>query len=266
MTVIDLDAYLRRIAWDGTALRPDLATLARLLAAHMRAIPFENLDVLAGRPVRIDPASVAAKLVDERRGGYCFEHMTLFAEVLRAIGMPVSCHLARVVLFTPLAEAARTHMFGVVDLPEGRHVVDPGFGGPASTVPVPLDGERRGGACHWFERRADHIVLRTGDDDGPRDLWASTLGEDLPIDFVLSNHYVATHPASVFVGNLMLNRFTETGRIAVLNRTVTSREGDHRESWTLPDRAALRDLLARHFDIDLPGAESLAVPACPDWA
>ena len=82
---IDLDAYLARIQW-GSPVRQDLATLSALLRAHMTRIPFENLDVLLGHPIRLDLEGLQAKLVRARRGGYCFEHATLFAAALEALG------------------------------------------------------------------------------------------------------------------------------------------------------------------------------------
>ena len=86
MTVhLDLDAYFNRIRWGGDT-RPTYETLAQLVRAHMRYIPFENLDVLLGRGIRIDIESVQEKLVRAQRGGYCFEHATLFAAVLERLG------------------------------------------------------------------------------------------------------------------------------------------------------------------------------------
>ncbi|MET0344630.1 MAG: arylamine N-acetyltransferase, partial [Casimicrobiaceae bacterium] len=99
---LDLDAYLRRLAWSGE-LRNDHATLAALVDAHMARIPFENLDVLLGRGIRLDLASIQAKLVHARRGGYCFEHATLFAAVLEAIGFTPIRHIACVLMVTPRA-------------------------------------------------------------------------------------------------------------------------------------------------------------------
>ncbi|MGH7057165.1 MAG: arylamine N-acetyltransferase, partial [Acetobacteraceae bacterium] len=81
----DLAAYFARIGYDG-AREPTFATLAALHALHPAAIPFENLDSLLGRPVPLDLASLQAKLVGERRGGYCFEQNTLLAAVLGALG------------------------------------------------------------------------------------------------------------------------------------------------------------------------------------
>jgi N-hydroxyarylamine O-acetyltransferase len=90
---LDLGAYLERIGWNGDA-RSDLATLAALLDAHMTRIPFENLDVLLGRGIRLDLDGLQRKLVDARRGGYCFEHATLFAAALEALGFAPIRHAA----------------------------------------------------------------------------------------------------------------------------------------------------------------------------
>ena len=93
--MIDLDAYCARIGYDG----PREATLESLRALHNlhpQAIPFENLDPLLKRPVKLDAASLQAKLVEGGRGGYCFEHNSLFAHVLRALGFKVQEATARV--------------------------------------------------------------------------------------------------------------------------------------------------------------------------
>jgi len=263
---LDLDGYFARIGWSGPTV-PDLSTLIGLLGAHMRAIPFENFDALLGRRVRLDLDSLQRKLVRGRRGGYCFEHATLFAAVLTALGFRVTNHLARVVIATPKAESSLTHMFNLVELPEGRFVVDPGFGGPAATVPVLLEearGDRASG--HWFVRDGADWVLRGYGKQGPADLWVSRLSGDFPIDFELPNHYVSTHPDSIFTNSIMLNRFTAEGRVSLMNRDASRHQGGEVESWQLADRKELRRLLDETFDIDLPEAETLRVPAIAGWA
>src|SRR5262245_59536027 len=76
--------------------RPDLDTLYALHRAHVRSIPFENLDIQLGRPIRLDASSLEAKMVHDRRGGYCFEHNSLFALALAAIGFDIQTCEARV--------------------------------------------------------------------------------------------------------------------------------------------------------------------------
>jgi N-hydroxyarylamine O-acetyltransferase len=263
MASATLSAYLDRIGWGG-GTAPTLDTLAGLIPAHMRAIPFENLDVLMGRPVSLDLPDIVDKLVHARRGGYCFEHTTLFADVLEALGFSVARHSARVTLVFKRHEVGRLHMFLTVSLPEGVFVADPGFGGPAALGPIPLT-ETPAGATHWMARDGDHWVLRTLIDGTARDAWVSSLERDVPADFVVANHYTATHPASPFVNRLMLSRFTPDGRVSVMNRDATIRRDAETQTFPLADRAALRALLAEHFGFDFPEVGDLRVPFIAEW-
>jgi N-hydroxyarylamine O-acetyltransferase len=264
---IDLDAYFERIRWGGDT-HPAYATLAGLLRAHMRHIPFENLDVLLGRGIELDLAALQRKLVHARRGGYCFEHATLFAAVLDALGFAPVRHSARVVLVAPRTEVPRTHMVLTVSLGARRFAVDPGFGGLAPDVPRPLEHAAREPApdvSHWMARDGMYRVMRTRKEGRIIDAWASTLETDNASDFVVANHYVATHPASAFRNRLLLRALTDHGRISVMNRDVTIQDESGSSTTVLADRAALRALLVEHFGFDLPAVESLHVPAIDGW-
>jgi arylamine N-acetyltransferase len=86
--MFDLEAYFARIGYAGSRA-PTLATLHALTAAHTQTIPFENLDVLLGRPIELGAEVVFDKLVRRGRGGYCFEQNGLFLQVLEAMGFRV---------------------------------------------------------------------------------------------------------------------------------------------------------------------------------
>jgi N-hydroxyarylamine O-acetyltransferase len=263
---VDVDAYFARIG-DVDAPRRDLATLARLLRAHMHAIPFENLDVLLGRGIDLDLSALQAKLVGARRGGYCFEHATLFAAVLETLGFAIRRHSARVVLVAPRTQSPRAHMFVTVELSEGTFVCDPGFGALAPDVPLPLvDARPPDDATHWMARGEDAWVMRVRHDGNVVDAWVTSLEVDHPVDFVMANHYVATHPASAFRQRLMLRALTPAGRVGVMNRDVTYREEGRVRTETLADRKALRTLLRVYFGFDLPEVETLKVPTVEAWA
>ncbi len=266
---IDLDAYFNRIQWGGDT-RPTYDTLAQLVRAHTRHIPFENLDVLLGRGIRIDLESIQRKLVRARRGGYCFEQATLFAAVLEQLGFRPVRHSSRVTILTPRTEASRTHMFLTVPLPEGTFVVDPGFGGLAPRVPVPLiDGESASidGETHWMVRDADRWVLRAQVmSDAPVNAWVTSLEQDYPIDFEMANHYTSTYPASPFINRILMRAMTDEGRVTVMNRDATIWRGGVSHKFELEDRRALRGLLIEHFGIDEPEVEHMRVPGIPEWA
>lgn len=264
---LDLDAYFRRIRYGGNT-DPTFYTLAGILRAHMAAIPFENLDVLLGRQVRLDLDGVQGKLVRDRRGGYCFEHGTLFAAVLEHLGFHPVRHTARVVLVVPPTQAPRTHMFLTVLVGNETFVVDPGFGSLAPGVPLPLGDASAtppDAATHWMTRAENHWVLRARNGDKIVDCWVTTLERDNLVDFELGNHFTATHPTSPFVNRIMMRALTDEGRVTLMNRDLTLLRGDKAHASQLPNRAALRALLIEYFGFDLPEVERLRVPSIPEW-
>src|SRR4051812_36794244 len=93
--MINLDAYLARIGYTG-AREATAETLAAIHARHAASIPFENLDVILGRGIQIDPAAIERKLVTDQRGGYCFEQNALLASALQELGFSVTPLLGRV--------------------------------------------------------------------------------------------------------------------------------------------------------------------------
>lgn len=121
---LDLDAYLHRVGYHDQ-LVPTGQTLTRLHRAHVAAIPFENLDIVLGRGVAVDLDSVQAKLVGNRRGGYCYEHGLLFAAALERVGYDVDRLLASI---GEDPQRPRTHMTLHVRAADGARLADVGFG------------------------------------------------------------------------------------------------------------------------------------------
>jgi N-hydroxyarylamine O-acetyltransferase len=263
----DIDRYLARIGWSGSRA-PSFDTLAGVLRAHMTAVPFENLDVLLGRGVRIDLDSVAAKIVDARRGGYCFEHGTLMQAALTHLGFAPAAHAARVIMLRRREEAPLTHMVLTVTVDGRTLVLDPGFGGHAPLVPVPVhEGQetRDGRDRHRMARRDGEWVLEAWVDGAYVPLWTTSLDRAEPVDFVMANHFVSTYALSPFVTSLMLRAFSQRGRVSMMNRDLTVRDGLSVEKTVLADRKALRSVLASDFGFDLPDVERMRVPAVAEW-
>ncbi len=139
-------------------------------------------------------------------------------------------------------------MFLTVALPSGPVMIDPGFGGQAPRVPIPVGGDAPG---YTFHRDGELHVLR----DRDQELWVSTLARELAIDFEMMNHFTATHGSSPFTRMLLMNRFTPGGRISLANRELKI-EGVVTQ---LADGAALRVAIATHFGIDLPEIADLKI-------
>lgn len=121
----DIDEYLERIGLTHRTIRHDRETLEALQRCHLSTVPFENLDVYAGRPVGCDLAHSIPKVIERRRGGWCFELNGAFSALLDALGFEVSLLGAAVLLGGP--NAVIDHLTLEVQLDE-PYLVDVGFG------------------------------------------------------------------------------------------------------------------------------------------
>lgn len=261
--MIDIDRYFRRIGYRGSRT-PTVAVLHALTAAHAGAIPFENLDVLLQRPVELAPEALFHKLVEARRGGYCFEQNGLFMEVLARLGFEVHPMAARVRLGSVDRSivAPCTHAFLHVRIDGESWLTDVGVGSASLTC-----------ALRWqenVEQHTPHESRRLVRDRGRwyhqirygRD-WVDVYeftGEEMPmIDRVIANWYVSTHPASHFRNRLVVARALAEGRrIAIVDHELVLRAADgSKQVRPLPSPHTIRAALRTHFDIDLPAQVSL---------
>lgn len=249
----DLRAYLDRIAYAGD-VRPGAGTLRALHFAHATHIPFENLDVLSNRPIRLDLSSLQAKLVGARRGGYCFEQNLLFAAVLRALGFSVSPLAARVRLHTTRIPA-RTHMLLLVEVDGGRWLADVGFGAEGLLWPLPLAAEEAAVQFLWtyrVSREHESWILQSRRKGAWVDLYAFTEEPQQPADFEMANYYVSTHPDSRFVRTLTVQLPNPHERIILRNRELTFDRGDSVERRLLGSVAEVAQVLRDIFGLPLP--------------
>lgn len=122
----DVSGYLERIGYAG-AIDHTAATLRAIHHAHLMAVPFENLDIGLGRKIVIDEAAFLRKVVQERRGGFCYELNGAFAALLRALGFRVTLLSARVARDDGGEGPEFDHLTLRVDL-EQPWLVDVGFG------------------------------------------------------------------------------------------------------------------------------------------
>jgi N-hydroxyarylamine O-acetyltransferase len=257
---LDLDAYLARVGYGGPR-RPDADTLRALHEAHVAAVPFENLDILLGRPISLELPALERKLVHDRRGGYCFEQNTLLRAALEGLGFTVTSLAARVRgggILRP-----RTHMLLRVDLPHGPMLADVGFGGDGPVHPVPLQA----GPETWTEgagyrlRREDELWVLQGSLGDPwTDLYAFTVEPQHPVDFEMANHFTSTWPRSPFVQSLTAQRSWPGRRIILRNRDLTIREGGALRTEAVRDRDHLLALLAEHFGLAFPRGTRFSRP------
>ena len=267
--MIDLGAYLARIGVTRP-LAVSRQTLDVLSEAHARAIPFENLDVLLGRPIDLSLDAIERKLVHARRGGYCFEQNTLLLAALQALGFEARPISARVRYRLPREQTpARTHLFLRVELEGQSWLVDVGVGSLSLTSAIRLDTEEAQPTAHEprrIVREAGRLFHQAWLGDAWHDVCEFTLEEMPEIDRVVANWYTSTHPGSHFKNRLVVARAERDGeRRGLLNRELTLRRRDgvaERREITDPDE--LLAVLAEHFGLALPPGTRFDCPAL-DW-
>jgi len=250
---VNLDAYLRRIEYSGV-LEPSAQTLAALHLAHATHIPFENLDILLGKTIKLDVESLERKLIDGRRGGYCFEQNLLFSAVLEQLGFAVTRLLARV-RYRATAVRPRTHMNLLVAFPEGRWIADVGFGADGLLLPVPFGDGAESRQFPWTYRVAgegDRWVMQSFRESAWLDLYAFTLDPQEPVDYETANWYTSTHPNSRFVQTLTVQRLRADARLTLRNRELITDRGETVTSRTLQDQAEIIAVLAESFGLEFP--------------
>jgi N-hydroxyarylamine O-acetyltransferase len=267
----DLDVYLRKIGWEGER-RADAATLRGVHLAHARAIPFENLDALRRTAPSLDPADLMAKLVHGRRGGYCYEHNTLFSLALETLGFGVTRLAARVVVGADRMESRpRTHMALLVEVPgEPRpYLADVGFGAIGALLePVPLtkdaefaDAGRRHRLVHAPHGGPLEMWVLEAHDQGKGEWsaqYAFTLEPFEQPDYEVINWHVGTNPRSPFTQRLYVQRVTAERHLLLHGRllTETRADGSVRER-EVTDETEARRLLREDFGITAPAGMTL---------
>jgi len=266
-----LSKYLRRVGISETAqqLAPTARLLCKLMMAHSRSIPFENLDVVCGRKISIVRADIVRKLVDERRGGYCWEQNALLQLALEAAGFESVTPLLCRVRWGKASDAdgpvsAYTHMALKVQIEGTNYLADVGFSGVNSVAPVNLDvgetpqplpeGEFR------VERQGEYSALQLNVRGEYRALYKWRDEPGAYCDQEACNWYSCTFPSARFTTSFFVCRVVGDERHHILNATYVVRKGHGADSVTettrIAGRAQLLALLDDVFGLRLAPGES----------
>lgn len=257
-----LAEYLERLDIRGP-VNPDLRTLTALHAAHVDAIPFENLDPFLGRPVSLELAALQEKLVRRRRGGYCFEQNALFKAALDVLGFKVTGLAARVRWRSspesPLGP--RSHMLLKVDLADRAYLADVGFGSCLLDQPLPLviGVEHPSPMGTFLLTESDGgYLLQSKQSAGWRSAFLFDLSPQIPADYEVANWYTSTSPAAPFLRTLIMERIAGEQRMKLVDRrfTIENGRGEMIEERTLASAEDLGRVLEQSFRITPPVAVS----------
>ncbi len=220
----------------------------------MLSVPFENLDIHLGRPILLSQAAFFDKIIEHRRGGFCYELNGSFAALLRALGFRVSMLSARVARkdggFTPDFD----HMTLLVRLKE-RWLADVGFG-DSFTEPRRLDvigPQRDNGKLYRITRAKDGRLVSRWDENSNswEPQYMFTLRQRRLADFAPRCRWQETSPDSHFKKGRLITRLTPIGRVTLTDTQLVLTRGSRRIEKAVVTPNEFDRLLHRHFGIDL---------------
>jgi N-hydroxyarylamine O-acetyltransferase len=248
---LDVNAYLERIKYNGS-LAPTAETLRDLQIAHLLAVPFENLNIHTKQPIVLEDDALFTKIVEHRRGGFCYEANGLFAALLRALGFKVEMLSAEVAKTEVGFGSNFDHMTLMVSL-DNRWLADVGFG-DSFIEPLMLDerGEQRQGSrAYKIVHDNDYLILMQRENE---DEWKAqyrfTLRPYEYADYSEMCRYHQTSPQSHFTQRRICSRATEEGRITLSEmRFITTSKNGERKERILTSQTEYDAVLREHFGI-----------------
>lgn len=253
---MDVDTYLRRIGFDRPE-PPSAAALRRLHRRHLETVPFENLDIPLGRPLTLTPEALYEKIVERRRGGFCYELNGLFCWLLGELGYDVQ-RLAAAVYGDDGPGQPFAHMLLKVELAT-PWIADVGFG-DSFLVPLPLSEGERGDGRADYRLSADGASWVMAQRPPGADWQAQYRFDATPREMAAFGpmcRYQQTAPHSAFTGRSVCSRATPDGRVTFADgRLIVTRQG-RREERAVPDSTACRALLREHFGVELDATDPI---------
>lgn len=246
-------AYLNRIGLSHQGA-PSTELLGALHEAHQLAVPFENLDIHRGVPISLDPDAIYAKIVEQHRGGFCYELNGLFAMLLDSLGFKVTLLSARVSRADGSFGPEFDHLVLRVDLDQ-PWLADVGFGdsfrGPLRLSPD-LEQADGFGRYRITIDGSDHVLQRNREESDWAPQYAFSLTPRTLDDFAEMCVVQQTSPESHFTKRRMTTLPTPTGRITLVNTMLITTGPDGRDEQQLAGEDEAQAVLRERFGIFLP--------------
>jgi len=245
--------YLRRINFNGQP-KADLETLFALHRQHLYSIPFENMDIHLKRKIILDGKLLEQKLIDNRRGGFCYELNGLFYLLLKKIGFDVKMISACVYNSAGIAGPDFDHMALIVKL-ENQWLADIGFGDNfLKPLQMVVDKTQKDFYGYFQIIRLDdtHLKLQWSEDGNKfEDQYLFTLQERNLADFNNMCNYHQTSTESHFTQKKVCTIATKNGRITLSDNNLTFTENGQKIKKDIKSELEFKRYLVKYFEIHI---------------
>jgi N-hydroxyarylamine O-acetyltransferase len=247
------EKYLRRIGIEKSDIEPSVENLKLLQRHHLLRVPFENLDIHWKRPILLDTGKFYQKIVEDRRGGFCYELNGLFNELLRAIGFQTRLVSACVSDGKDNFGEEYDHLAIIVTIGELEYLADVGFGAfTAEPLRLAADLEQRDASGAFVIRRFEDGYLKVAKKDGEG--WQSEyifkpFGRDLS-EFAEMCRFHQTSPESHFTRGKVCSLMTEYGRKTLTDKKFIETKNGQKTEMDVNSEEVFNRILAREFHIE----------------
>ena len=231
-----------------------MQTLNALQKAHLLTVPFENLDIHLNRKIDLDISKIFSKIVDDRRGGFCYELNGIFFELLIALGFNAIRVNASVYQEDKGYGKPFEHLATIVEIEQEKYLSDVGFG-EFAMQPLKLklketQVDQRGQFIITKYNADYHCVSKFTKEKGIPQYIFETKSYDFSA-FEEMCDFQQTSPISHFTQKRLISMVTETGRITISNQTVKIRNGEQVNEYELKDEADFNQKIWSYFKVKL---------------
>ena len=247
--------YFRRIGIEETretSLPATFESLKLLQKQHLLNIPFENLDIHWRRPIILDAEKFYRKIVEEKRGGFCYELNGLFCNLLREIGFQSRMISARVAGGENGFGEEYDHLAILTEIGGEEFLVDVGFGSfTAAPLKFVSDLEQPDENGVFLIRKFDAHYFEVAKKDAGE--WKSEYifkasRRDLP-EFDGMCRFHQTSPESHFTRGRVCSLMTNKGRKTLTDKKFIETGNAERKEVDVNSEAEFNEILEREFGI-----------------
>lgn len=196
-----ISAYLNRIGMKPP-IDLDLSYLTQLQFAHQTQVPYENLNIMAGKPTSLDREDLYQKIIVNHRGGVCSELNTMYNWLLESLGYDVISYSCRITAQSDLIQW-RSHRAMGVYIDGKTYLTDVGYNFEHARIPLLLEKDlvQFDGKCEYKFVRDDFwgwLMWQKRPNCDWRKLLGFTEEPQIDLDFVPNMYYYDSHPSSRF--------------------------------------------------------------------
>ncbi|HAK42730.1 MAG TPA: acetyltransferase [Clostridium sp.] len=250
-----INIYLRKIGYNKK-IELNGKTLQHLQIAHLKNIPYENLDILNHVPLSLEAEDLFKKMIINRRGGYCFELNGLYSNLLKSLGFNV-INLAGRFANDETTIKMRSHRILKVTTNDDIYICDVGVRSESPRIALKLiDGLIQNDGVSEYKFEHDdfygHTLWQKEQDKGWKRIYGFAEEPQLDIDYIMPSFFCEKHPQSLFTEYKKISIFTDTSNITLVDDTLQIYENAKvMKKVELKNKEEIDDALEKYFGIKI---------------